>query len=433
MGVLAVGTALAGFGFALVPASPALASVPSAPCGSGTASTTGSTTTCTYPFTGSEDTFTVPAGVTSVQVAAVGGWGGRFTMRSSWGAIADSGASRGAIVTADLTVTPGASLYVAVGGNGGSTDYYGNTFGSGGFNGGAAGGVGLYGGRPIAGYSGAGGGGASDVRTSPRSAGLTTDTRLLVAAGGGGAAAGSGGGQSPEWAGGPGYAGPSTSGGDAGSPGFNGWTSSTGTGYGGGAGTSIAGGTGGGGLGTSNGEDGRDGTSGSGGAGGGTDAAALGGRGAGGGGGGLYGGGGGGSHQGAGGGGGGSSFSSGSNVVMGLNSPPAGWSTYPPPQVAISYTVTNSVADAGADQTVAHKAAFTLDGSASSDPDSDALSYHWSQLSGTQAVIRDEDEATPEAQVAGVAGPSTLTFELRVTDPAGLSTTDEVTVTVNSK
>ncbi len=78
-GLLALGTALGGFGLALVPAPPALASVPGGPCGSaGVYSSTATTVTCTYASTG-EDTFTAPAGVTTVHVDAVGGSGGAFT------------------------------------------------------------------------------------------------------------------------------------------------------------------------------------------------------------------------------------------------------------------------------------------------------------------------------------------------------------------
>lgn len=91
------------------------------------------------------------------------------------------------------------------------------------------------------------------------------------------------------------------------------------------------------------------------------------------------------------------------------------------------------VASAGPDQAVNHRTAFTLDASGSSDPDGDPLTYHWREVSGPAAVIRDDDESTPQAQVDGVAGPATLTFEVRVTDPAGRSSTDEVVVTVRPK
>lgn len=118
--------------------------------------------TQTFSYTGAEQTFTVPSGVTSVNVTAVGGHGGS--------AAASGGAA--AQVSGGLSVTPGETLYIEVGGNGIDGNPGGNTVSAGGFNGGAPG--------------GAGGGGASDVRTSPRTGGLSPDSRLLVAAGGGG-------------------------------------------------------------------------------------------------------------------------------------------------------------------------------------------------------------------------------------------------------
>jgi hypothetical protein len=127
-------------------------------------------------YTGGEQTFAVPAGVTSVEVTAVGGHGGS--------AAASGGAA--AQVTGKLSVTPGETLYVEVGGDGQDGNPKGGGLASGGFNGGAPG--------------GAGGGGASDVRSSPRSDGLTPDNRLIVAAGGGGS------GQSGECQGGAGGA-----------------------------------------------------------------------------------------------------------------------------------------------------------------------------------------------------------------------------------
>ena len=112
----------------------------------------------TFTYTGSEQTFTVPLGVTSMEVKAVGGRGGDDNGRGG----------PAARVTGELNVTPGETLYVEVGGTGGE----GSEYNSGGFNGGGSG--------------GGGGGGASDVRTSPRSSGLSPDDRLLVAGGGGG-------------------------------------------------------------------------------------------------------------------------------------------------------------------------------------------------------------------------------------------------------
>ena len=115
-----------------------------------------------FEFTGGEQTFEVPDGITSIEVAAIGGKGGDEGPAIQGGEPAE--------VTGILSVTPGQILYIEVGGNGDDPD----TGAEGGFNGGGDG--------------GAGGGGASDIRTSPRSVDLKTeDTRLIVAAGGGGA------------------------------------------------------------------------------------------------------------------------------------------------------------------------------------------------------------------------------------------------------
>ena len=213
--------------------------------------------TQTFKYTGSEQTFTVPAGVSSIHVLAIGGWGGK------------AGAQGGspAEVQGDLTVKSGQVLYVEVGGEGGGGS---GPLNPGGFNGGGEG--------------AGGGGGASDIRTNPRSEGLSPDTRVIVAAGGGGAGSfgsvGAGAGGNAEEAG-----------------------ASIPSNEGGGAGTSFGGGSGGGGGCVF----GLPGELGIGGAGGNCEESLLGG---GGGGGGYYGGGGGGAglSNGGGGGGGGSSL-----------------------------------------------------------------------------------------------------------------------------
>ncbi|MDQ6698155.1 MAG: fibronectin type III domain-containing protein [Actinomycetota bacterium] len=89
------------------------------------------------------------------------------------------------------------------------------------------------------------------------------------------------------------------------------------------------------------------------------------------------------------------------------------------------------VASAGVDQTVASGASFMLQGSGSSDPDGDVLRYAWTRLSGPQVTIRNANTAT--ATVTGISGPTTLVFRLTVTDPAGHSSTDDVTVKVSPK
>jgi len=73
--------------------------------------TASATTTKTFASTGAQQTFTVPDGVAKIHVVTVGGHGG---------AGAGSGAPRGgsgALLSADLPVTPGQVLFVEVGAN----------------------------------------------------------------------------------------------------------------------------------------------------------------------------------------------------------------------------------------------------------------------------------------------------------------------------
>jgi len=230
-----------------------------------------------FSYTGAEQTYTVPDGVTEVQVVAVGGPGGA----SQFG----NGASFGGVATADLAVTPGQALIVEVGGAGGKADNLSATSGAGGWNGGA---TGFHSGFPKA----SGGGGASDVRTLTNTDPNTLGSRVVVAGGGGGAG------------GNAAMANPGGAGGAAGSGGqVTPYTCSSQDGCGGGGATTIAAGIGG----YSNGaQSGISGTLGSGGAGGNDNTDADGG----GGGGGWYGGGGGGTANGGGNGGGGGGGSS---------------------------------------------------------------------------------------------------------------------------
>jgi len=157
-------------------------------CGSGvTVVRVGTTASCTYTAVG-EAAFTVPAGVTSLDVVAIGARGGDGTAGDGFGGTPGVG-GRGARVEATLDVTPGDTLYAEVGGPGetgpepcisGKRDG-----GPRGANGGGLGGLGR-----CFGYGGGAGGGASDVRTTPAASGGLTggagDPRLVVAGGGGG-------------------------------------------------------------------------------------------------------------------------------------------------------------------------------------------------------------------------------------------------------
>ncbi|MGP8101692.1 MAG: hypothetical protein ACLQHL_13200 [Candidatus Cybelea sp.] len=237
----------------------------------------------TFEYTGKEQSFSVPARVTKIMVVALGAMGGGHN------------GGRGGRTTATISVTPGDTLAVFVGGEASGT--------RGGFNGG---GPGLDGGHcSCAGY---GGGGASDVRAG----GDALGDRILIAAG----AAGEGGGNGSAYGEGEGGGGGGFTGGLGGGGPYN--FQNGGGGFGG---TQTAGGSG-----AVAGTDcdkysGTAGTNGalrnggSGGAGGKSNGHSAGGGG-GGGGGGYYGGGGGGggcggythNNNGGGGGGGGSSY-----------------------------------------------------------------------------------------------------------------------------
>jgi hypothetical protein len=116
----------------------------------------------TYKYTGEQQAFVVPYGVTQVTVDVYGAEG--------WHA-------RGGSIEATIPVTPGESLAILVGGKGtaGEGSFDG---GVGGFNGGGNGACGQYD------YSecGGGGGGASDIRQG----GSGLANRVIVAGGGGG-------------------------------------------------------------------------------------------------------------------------------------------------------------------------------------------------------------------------------------------------------
>ena len=135
----------------------------------GSCTTASGSTTCTFDYTGAEQTWTVPDGVTQVTLDVFGAQGGNEA--------ADGG--NGGRATATITVTPGETLTIVVGGQGHSPFSGGDALG--GFNGGGNGGA--PNGLPTA-YYGSGGGGASDVRIS----GTDLVHRVIVAGGGGGAA-----------------------------------------------------------------------------------------------------------------------------------------------------------------------------------------------------------------------------------------------------
>jgi hypothetical protein len=122
----------------------------------------GGPVTQNFNFTGGMQTFTVPAGVTSINIAAFGAQGGSGALGGN--SVLGGTGGLGASASGTLAVTPGQVLNIFVGGSGATP--------AGGFNGGGAGGT----------LNAGGGGGASDVRVG----GTAASNRVITAGGGGG-------------------------------------------------------------------------------------------------------------------------------------------------------------------------------------------------------------------------------------------------------
>ncbi len=164
---------MATFGLGTAAPVSALPAPPS--CGAPVLSGTFHTVTCNY--TGGEQSFVVPAGVTSLDVVATSGSSPDLGL-----SINGIRAEATVPVGPGTRVADGSTLYVEVGGSGSPIGV--SAPGAGGFNGGGAGGAGNF-------LSGGGGAGATDLRirsrvTCPLTGVPATDPRLLVAGGNGG-------------------------------------------------------------------------------------------------------------------------------------------------------------------------------------------------------------------------------------------------------
>jgi hypothetical protein len=99
--------------------------------------------------------------------------------------------------------------------------------------------------------------------------------------------------------------------------------------------------------------------------------------------------------------------------------------------VTISPTNEPPVANAGSDQAVNEGEMAVLDGSGSTDPDSDTLTYQWVQTAGTGLSIQNSDSSIAYFTAPAVDPEGeTFTFQLTVTDPCGQQSSDSCSVSV---
>jgi hypothetical protein len=160
------------------------AAVVVAPATASAATTATTTASHTFNYTGSSQVFSVPAGVSSIHVVAIGGGGAQGQSNSGTWAAGGLGAS----VSADLPVTSGEPFQVWVGAAGQTpppsvSAYSSYAGGPGGDASGAPGAGGAGGPGTAVNFGGGGGGGASELRDF--------GADVILAAGGGGGGGGS--------------------------------------------------------------------------------------------------------------------------------------------------------------------------------------------------------------------------------------------------
>lgn len=110
-----------------------------------------------------------------------------------------------------------------------------------------------------------------------------------------------------------------------------------------------------------------------------------------------------------------------------------GWVSQVYLEAAYSYSENAPTADAGTDQSAVEQTAVTLDGSGSSDPNSDPLTYSWAQLVGPAVTLSSAGTVSPTFTAPDVDSPTILGFKLMVNDGTYDGPPDAVNVTVNPR
>ncbi len=89
-------------------------------------------------------------------------------------------------------------------------------------------------------------------------------------------------------------------------------------------------------------------------------------------------------------------------------------------------------ANAGSDQSIDEKKLFSLNGSASNDPDGSIVSYSWTQTSGSTVAIMNASQAVASITAPDVETDTPLTFRLTVTDNEGATGIDTTAILIKN-